>query len=81
MLFPVLISLLVVATLTLFAISAILIHQQQLEKAERRTATDPDAVTVTLGDLATGIGDVDDHALAKLQLELMARQQMAEIIG
>ncbi len=80
MLFPVLISLLVVATLALFAIGGLLVHQQRLELAERRADAD-DPVTVRLGDLITEIDEIDDQALAKLQLELQARQQMADIIG
>ncbi len=80
MLFPVLISLLVVATLALFAIGGLLVHQQRLELAERRADAD-DPVTVRLGDLITEINEIDDQALAKLQLELQARQQMADIIG
>lgn len=77
MLFPLLISLLVVATLALFAIGGVLIHQERLERTERRAVTD-DSMIVTLGDVTT---EVDVDALAKLQLELQTRPQMAEIIG
>lgn len=81
MLFPLLISLLVVATATLFAIGGVLIHQQRLERAERLAVPDHDSATVRLGDLITELSEIDDQELAKLQLELMAREQMADIIG
>ncbi|MDH4276945.1 MAG: hypothetical protein OEZ14_06145 [Acidimicrobiia bacterium] len=83
MLFPLLISLLVVATLALFAIGGVLIHQERLERAERRAVTD-DPMIVTLGEVITEVNEIDEidgHALAKLQLELQARRLMAEIIG
>ncbi|MDH3300830.1 MAG: hypothetical protein OES24_10015 [Acidimicrobiia bacterium] len=80
MLFPLLISLLVVATLALFAIGGVLIHQQRLEEAERRAVAD-DPMIVTIGDLITEVDKIDGQALANLQLELQARQQMADIIG
>ena len=60
MLFPLLISLLVVATLALFAIGGMLIHQQRLERAERRAVAD-DPTVVTLGDLTT---EIDAHFVA-----------------
>ncbi len=81
MLFPLLISLLVVATLALFTIGALLIHQQRVEQAERSVADDHDPVMITLGDMSNGFTDINDQALAKLQLELQARRQMADIIG
>ena len=80
MLFPLLISLLVVATLALFAIGGLLIHQQRRERAERRAVAD-DPTIVTLGDLVADISEIDRHALAKLQLELQARRRIADIIG
>ena len=80
MLFPFLISLLVVATLALFAIGGLLIHQHRRERAERRAVAD-DPTIVTLGDLVADISEIDRHALAKLQLELQARRQIADIIG
>lgn len=80
MLFPLLISLLVVATVTLFAIGGLLFRQQRLEYVERRTISD-DAATVTLGGVITDTSEIDDQALANLQLELQARQYMADIIG
>ncbi len=80
MLFPFVISLLAVATVILFSIGTVVLHQQRLERAERRTVGG-DPMVVTLGDLTTEISDIDDHALAKLQLELQANRQMAEIIG
>ncbi len=81
MLFPLLISLLVVATLALFAIGGLLVHQQRLEQADRRALAGDGPATVTLGDVITEISEIDDQALAKLQLELQARRQMADIIG
>lgn len=81
MLFPLLISLLVVATVTLFGIGAVLIHQQRTEQVGRRPVSGSDAAMVKLGDITTVISEIDDHALAKLQLELQARRHMAEMIG
>lgn len=80
MLFPLLISLLMVATLALFAIGGVLIHQERLERAERRGVAD-DPMIVTLGEVTTEVNEIDGHALAKLQLELQTQRQMAEIIG
>jgi len=80
MLFPILLGLLVVATLALFVIGGLLLHQQRLEQAERRAGGD-DPMIVTLGNLIADVREIDDQALAKLQLELQTRRQMADIIG
>ncbi len=80
MLLTLLISLLMTATLALLVVGGLLIHQQRLERAERRAIAD-DPMIVTLGDVVTEVNAIDSHALAKLQLELQARQQLADIIG
>lgn len=80
MLLTLLISLLMTATLALLVVGGLLIRQQRIERAERRVAAE-DPVIVTLGDVVPEVTEIDRHALAKLQLELQARQQLADIIG
>lgn len=80
MLLTLLISLLMTASAALLVIGGLLIRQQRLERAERRAMAD-DFEMVTLGGVVTEVNEIDSHALAKLQLELQARQQLADIIG
>lgn len=86
MLFSLLLALLVVATLALFAIGAILAHQQRMEIGQRRSTNIgdfSDRTPVRLGELVTEMSQAnrDQHALAKLRLEAQARSRMADIIG
>jgi len=84
MLYSLLLTLLVVATLALFTIGALLAHQQRMEAEDRSPANDANDV-VRLGELSGSLSNngprAEDHAVAKLKLEMEATQRMADIIG
>lgn len=83
MLFSLLIGILILACISLFAIGALLSGQQHAEARQQQSAIDLEEFTVELGRLSSEFnrtGD-DSHRAAKLELELRARKQMADIIG
>ena len=76
-----LLVLLVIATVTLFALGALMAHQERLEEAQLDRTVAANGHTVTLGQLFGDVTDNDEQTEAKLQLEYQAQRQMADIIG
>lgn len=83
MLFTLLIGILILACVSLFAIGVLLSGQEQAEARQNQSSLNPDEFTVEIGRLSNEMNrfGLDDHRAAKLELELQARKQMADIIG